>query len=71
MAFYSISARGDSGLKEDLNRFLRSHRVLTVHRESVGQGDNSFLALVGTTTPTTAGLPFATTTTTRTTPTTT
>ena len=45
MAFYSIPARGDSGLQEDLNRFLRSHRVLTVHREFVGQGDNSFWAL--------------------------
>lgn len=31
MAFYSIPARGDSGLQEDLNRFLRSHWVLTVH----------------------------------------
>jgi hypothetical protein len=29
MAFYSIPARGDNGLQEDLNRFLRSHRVLT------------------------------------------
>ena len=35
MAFYSIPARGDSGLQEDLNRFLRSHRVPTVHREFV------------------------------------
>lgn len=45
MAFYSIPARGDAGLQEDLNRFLRSHRVLTMHREFVGQGDNSFWAL--------------------------
>ena len=45
MAFYSIPARGDAALQEDLNRFLRSHRVLTVHREFVGQGDNSFWAL--------------------------
>ena len=45
MAFYAIPARGDAGLQEDLNRFLRSHRVLTVHREFVGQGDNSFWAL--------------------------
>ena len=29
MAFFSIPARSDSGLQEDLNRFLRSHRVLT------------------------------------------
>lgn len=45
MAFYSIPARGDAGMQEDLNRFLRSHRVLTVHREFVAQGDNSFWAL--------------------------
>ncbi|MDD2240508.1 MAG: HRDC domain-containing protein [Kiritimatiellae bacterium] len=45
MAFYSIPARGDAGLQEDLNRFLRSHRVLTVQREFVAQGDNSFWAL--------------------------
>jgi hypothetical protein len=37
MSFFSIPARGDSGLQEDLNRFLRSHRVLTVHREFVAQ----------------------------------
>jgi hypothetical protein len=38
MAFYSIPARGDNGLQEDLNRFLRSRRVLTVHRAFVSQG---------------------------------
>ena len=36
MAFYSIPARGDSGLQEDLNRFLRSHRVLTFPHMSFG-----------------------------------
>jgi len=45
MAFFAIPARGDSGLQESLNAFLRSHRVLTVHREFVGQGDNAFWAL--------------------------
>jgi len=45
MVFYAIPARSDAGLQEDLNRFLRSHRVLTVHREFVAQGDNSFWAL--------------------------
>jgi superfamily II DNA helicase RecQ len=45
MAFFAVPARGDSGLQESLNAFLRSHRVLTVHREFVGQGDNSFWAL--------------------------
>jgi hypothetical protein len=29
---------------EDLNRFLRPHWVLTMHREFVAQGDNSFWA---------------------------
>ena len=38
MAFFAIPARGDAGLQEDLNRFLRSHLVLTVHREFVSQG---------------------------------
>lgn len=45
MSFYAIPARGDTGMQEDLNRFLRSHRVLTVHREFVPQGENSFWAL--------------------------
>ena len=45
LAFFSIPARGDHGLQDDLNAFLRSHRVLTVHREFVAQGDNSFSAL--------------------------
>ena len=31
-----------TALQEALNAFLRSHRVLTVHREYVGQGDNTF-----------------------------
>ena len=45
MAFFSVPARGDAGLQEDMNVFLRSHRVLTVHREFVGQGENAFWAL--------------------------
>jgi hypothetical protein len=45
MAFFAVPARGDSGLQESLNAFLRSHRVLTVHREFVAQGDNSFWSL--------------------------
>ena len=45
MALFALPARGDSGLQESLNAFLRSHRVLSVHREFVGQGDNSFWAL--------------------------
>ena len=45
MAFFSVPARGDAGLQDDLNVFLRSHRVLTVHREFVGHGENAFWAL--------------------------
>lgn len=45
MAFFSVPARGDAGLQDDLNVFLRSHRVLTVHREFVGLGENSFWSL--------------------------
>ncbi|MEI6150265.1 MAG: HRDC domain-containing protein [bacterium] len=45
LSFFAIPARGDAGRQEDLNGFLRSHRVLAVHREFVGQGENSFWAL--------------------------
>lgn len=45
MAFFSVPARGDAGLQEELNVFLRSHRVLTAHREFAGQGENAFWAL--------------------------
>ena len=45
IAFFAIPARGDNGLQETLNAFLRSHRVLTVQREFVDQGANSFWAL--------------------------
>lgn len=43
--FLAISATGDAESEEDLNRFLRSHRVLAVHREFVSQGENSYWAL--------------------------
>ena len=43
-AFYRIPVTGGVA-SEELNRFLRSVRVLTVHREFVGQGDASFWAL--------------------------
>jgi superfamily II DNA helicase RecQ len=45
LQFFSVPVRGDRGAQEELNAFLRSHRVLTVHREFVAQGDNSFWAL--------------------------
>lgn len=35
MAFYSIPSRGDAAMQEELNAFLRSHRVLSVHREFI------------------------------------
>ena len=43
-SFYRIPVTGGAA-SEELNRFLRSVRVLTVHREFVGQGDASFWAL--------------------------
>ena len=43
-AFFRIPVTGDA-LAEELNRFLRSVRVLVVHREFVAQGDASFWAL--------------------------
>lgn len=43
-AFFRIPVTGDSPA-EELNHFLRSVRVLVVHREFVAQGDASFWAL--------------------------
>lgn len=43
--FFSFPALGDPAREEELNRFLRSHRVLAVHRELVAQGMNSYWAL--------------------------
>ena len=43
-SFYRIPVTGGAA-SEELNRFLRSVRVLTVHREFVGQGDASYWAL--------------------------
>ena len=31
--------------EQELNSFLSTHRVLTVHREFVSQGENSFWSL--------------------------
>ncbi len=44
LRFYALPARGDAGLQEELNRFLRTHRVLAVHREFVGQGNDVHVA---------------------------
>jgi len=43
-AFYRIPVTGGDASAE-LNRFLRSVRVLNVHREFVGQGDASFWSI--------------------------
>ncbi|MBS0656873.1 MAG: HRDC domain-containing protein [Verrucomicrobia bacterium] len=39
--FYTIPARGDRQQEADLNGFLRSHRVLSVDRRWVEQGEHS------------------------------
>ncbi|MEI6125617.1 MAG: HRDC domain-containing protein [Pseudomonadota bacterium] len=44
-AFFSISARGAGSEQDDLNRFLRSHRILSIQKEFVDQAENSFWAL--------------------------
>lgn len=51
-AFYRIPVTGGDA-SVDLNRFLRSVRVLNVHREFVGQGDASFWAMAVEYLPTT------------------
>lgn len=44
-AFFRITVTGgDEG--DNLNRFLRSVRVLNLHREFVAQGDASYWAVV-------------------------
>jgi superfamily II DNA helicase RecQ len=43
-AFFKIRANDDGESAEALNRFLRSHRVLAVRNEWVGNGEDSFWA---------------------------
>ncbi|MDZ7699389.1 MAG: HRDC domain-containing protein [Deltaproteobacteria bacterium] len=43
--FFTIPIKSLEGAETELNRFLRSQRVLTVHREFVSQGENSFWAM--------------------------
>lgn len=38
---FSIPATGDAGAEEELNRFLRSHRAVSVHKELVNNGDTA------------------------------
>ena len=40
--FFVIPVRTSAGAEEELNRFLRSHRVLSVDRRWVDQGSESF-----------------------------
>ena len=40
--FFHISSRYHRETKEELNKFLRSHRVVTVHREFVADRENSY-----------------------------
>jgi superfamily II DNA helicase RecQ len=46
LRFFSIPASGDPVGEEELNQFLRSHRVLAVQREFVAQGSGSYWSLV-------------------------
>ena len=39
---FAVSVHGNSTQVEEMNRFLRSHRVLTVERQMVEEGQNSF-----------------------------
>jgi len=40
--FFTIPLKATREVETELNHFLRSQRVLTVHREFVTQGENSF-----------------------------
>jgi hypothetical protein len=39
---FAISASGDDAAEEELNRFLRSHRVVSVQKELVRDGGGPF-----------------------------
>ncbi len=43
--FFIIPVKGYETAQAELNKFLRSHRVLTVQREFVSQGGDSYWAL--------------------------
>jgi superfamily II DNA helicase RecQ len=43
--FLQLPARGCEQSEEELNSFLRSHRVLAIDRRWVDQGENSFWAI--------------------------
>jgi superfamily II DNA helicase RecQ len=43
--FFTIPARVPEDAQDELNRFMKSHRILAVDRRWVDQGENSFWAL--------------------------
>ena len=44
-AFFTIPIKDTAEAQDELNIFLRSHRILSVQKEFVTQGDNSFWSL--------------------------
>jgi len=44
--FFVISVKICEEAEADLNRFIRSKRVLAVHREFIQQGENSFWSMI-------------------------
>jgi len=44
--FFVISVKNHEDAEADLNRFIRSKRVLSVHREFIQQGENSFWSMI-------------------------
>ena len=38
--FFTIPLKATNEVKTELNHFLRSQRILTVHREFVSEGEN-------------------------------
>jgi superfamily II DNA helicase RecQ len=44
--FFIISVKNHEDAEADLNRFIRSKRVLAVHREFIQQGENSFWSMI-------------------------
>jgi superfamily II DNA helicase RecQ len=44
--FFTIPVKGAEEIEVELNKFLRSVKVLTIQKELIVQGDNSFWAYV-------------------------
>jgi len=43
--FFVVPDRGSANAEQELNRFLASHKVLSIDRELIDQGMNSFWAI--------------------------